>query len=74
MVRGTAGFLQNERAFGRGELKSQFWDNAHTVAAGLRVPKPLGDAFIKLVKMLIARGAAAFKPSYVVANVPGTLP
>src|SRR5437588_7274624 len=32
------------RAFERGESKSQFWENAHTVAAGLRVPKPLGDA------------------------------
>ncbi len=31
------------RAFERGESKTQFWDNAHTVAAGLRVPKPLGD-------------------------------
>src|ERR1700691_3664977 len=30
------------RAFERGELKSTFWENAQTVAAGLRVPKPLG--------------------------------
>jgi len=32
------------RAFERGEAKSEFWQNATTVAAGLRVPKPLGDA------------------------------
>lgn len=32
------------RAFEQGESKSEFWENAHTVAAGLRVPKPLGDA------------------------------
>jgi len=32
------------RAFEQGESKSVFWENAHTVAAGLRVPKPLGDA------------------------------
>src|SRR5271156_3867840 len=32
------------RAFENGESKSQFWENAQTVAAGLRVPKPLGDA------------------------------
>jgi threonine synthase len=32
------------RAFERGEAKSEFWENATTVAAGLRVPKPLGDA------------------------------
>jgi threonine synthase len=34
------------RAFQRGEQRSQFWDNAHTVASGLRVPKPLGDFLI----------------------------
>jgi len=34
------------RAFERGETRSQFWDNAWTVAAGLRVPKPLGDFLI----------------------------
>jgi threonine synthase len=34
------------RAFENGESKSQFWENAHTVAAGLRVPKPLGDALM----------------------------
>jgi threonine synthase len=32
------------RALEQGESKSAFWENAHTVAAGLRVPKPLGDA------------------------------
>jgi threonine synthase len=32
------------RAFENGASKSSFWENAHTVAAGLRVPKPLGDA------------------------------
>ena len=34
------------RAFDRGEARSQFWENASTVAAGLRVPKPLGDFLI----------------------------
>ena len=34
------------RAFEKGEPRSQFWDNAHTVASGLRVPKPLGDFLI----------------------------
>jgi len=34
------------RAFERGEARSQFWENATTVAAGLRVPKPLGDFLI----------------------------
>ena len=34
------------RAFAHGETRSQFWENASTVAAGLRVPKPLGDFLI----------------------------
>jgi threonine synthase len=34
------------RAFERGETRSEFWQNASTVAAGLRVPKPLGDFLI----------------------------
>src|SRR6202049_410159 len=34
------------RAFERGEQRSQFWNDAHTVASGLRVPKPLGDFLI----------------------------
>jgi threonine synthase len=34
------------RAFEQGEARSQFWENAWTVAAGLRVPKPLGDFLI----------------------------
>src|SRR5216684_2462706 len=34
------------RAFEKGEVRSQFWDDAHTVASGLRVPKPLGDFLI----------------------------
>ena len=34
------------RAFERGEPRSEFWENAWTVAAGLRVPKPLGDFMI----------------------------
>jgi threonine synthase len=34
------------RAYEKGEQRSQFWENAHTVASGLRVPKPLGDFLI----------------------------
>ncbi len=34
------------RAFDRGEQRSEFWQNATTLAAGLRVPKPLGDVLI----------------------------
>jgi threonine synthase len=31
------------RAFEENQERSRLWENAHTVAAGLRVPKPLGD-------------------------------
>jgi threonine synthase len=40
----AAGCQPVVRAFENGEAKSVFWENAHTIAAGLRVPKPLGDA------------------------------
>ena len=34
------------RAFQQGASHSQFWKDASTIAAGLRVPKPLGDVLI----------------------------
>src|SRR5262249_5393099 len=34
------------RAFEEHQERSKFYDNAHTVAAGLRVPKPLGDFLV----------------------------
>jgi len=34
------------RAFEQGTERSEFWQNAATVAAGLRVPKPLGDFLV----------------------------
>ena len=34
------------RAFENGDMRSQPWENAHTLASGLRVPKPLGDFLI----------------------------
>jgi len=39
----TTGCQPVVRAFESGETKTAYWDGAHTVAAGLRVPKPLGD-------------------------------
>jgi len=39
----AAGCQPVVRAFERGDEQSEFWEGAHTVAAGLRVPKPLGD-------------------------------
>jgi threonine synthase len=34
------------RAFNEGAERSRAWENAYTVASGLRVPKPLGDFLI----------------------------
>jgi threonine synthase len=34
------------RAFEQHQTKSEFWQGASTVASGLRVPKPLGDALV----------------------------
>jgi threonine synthase len=34
------------RAFEAGETRSEFWQDAATLASGLRVPKPLGDFLI----------------------------
>jgi threonine synthase len=42
----TEGCQPVVRAYEEGGQRSQFWDNAHTVASGLRVPKPLGDFLI----------------------------
>ena len=45
------------RAFERHEQRSEFWENATTVASGLRVPKPLGD-FLILEAVRKSGGAA----------------
>jgi len=45
------------RAFDRHESASIMWDNAATVAAGLRVPKPLGD-FLILADVYASHGEA----------------
>jgi threonine synthase len=53
----AAGCAPIVRAFERGERKSDFWENAHTVASGLRVPKALGD-FLVLDAVRESGGAA----------------
>jgi threonine synthase len=42
----AAGCAPVARAFEVGETVSQMWQDAHTFASGLRVPKPYGDALI----------------------------
>jgi threonine synthase len=45
------------RAFQENETRSRFFEDAHTVAAGLRVPKPLGD-FLILEAVRASKGIA----------------
>ncbi len=45
------------RAYEEGEATSRFWEDAYTVASGLRVPKPLGD-FLILDAVRASGGAA----------------
>jgi threonine synthase len=42
----AAGCQPLTRAFKAGAARSEIWNDAHTVASGLRVPKPLGDFLI----------------------------
>jgi threonine synthase len=53
----AAGCAPVVRAFDRGEPVSTLWQDAHTFASGLRVPKPYGDALI--LEILRASGGVA---------------
>ncbi len=53
----SAGCAPVVRAFERGEAVSRMWQDAHTFASGLRVPKPYGDAII--LEIVRASGGTA---------------
>jgi threonine synthase len=53
----AAGCAPVARAFDQGEAVSQMWQNAHTFASGLRVPKPYGDSMI--LEIVRASGGTA---------------
>jgi threonine synthase len=53
----AAGCAPIVRAFEEGEPRSRFFEDAHTLAAGLRVPKPLGD-FLVLEAVRASLGTA----------------
>ncbi len=53
----AAGCAPIVRAFDQHAKHSEFWDDASTVASGLRVPKPLGDSLI-LSDLYDSHGAA----------------
>ncbi len=57
----AAGCAPVVRAFESGAEHSEFWNDAHTVAAGLRVPKPLGDAL--MLEAIRASGGTAIAVS-----------
>jgi threonine synthase len=53
----AAGCSPVVRAFEQGEAVSRMWQDAHTFASGLRVPKPYGDAII--LEIVRASGGVA---------------
>jgi threonine synthase len=53
----AAGCAPVVRAFEQGETVSTMWQDAHTFASGLRVPKPYGDALI--LEIVRASGGTA---------------
>jgi threonine synthase len=53
----AAGCAPIVRAFDQHSEQSEFWENAATVASGLRVPKPLGD-FLILDDLYASNGEA----------------
>jgi threonine synthase len=53
----AAGCAPIVKAFQEHHESSEFWNNAATVASGLRVPKPLGD-FLILEDVYASRGEA----------------
>ncbi|MGA2219305.1 MAG: pyridoxal-phosphate dependent enzyme [Terracidiphilus sp.] len=53
----AAGCAPLARAFDQGAAVSRMWENAHTFASGLRVPKPYGDSII--LEIVRASGCVA---------------
>jgi threonine synthase len=53
----AAGCAPIVKAFEHRDANSEFWNNAATVASGLRVPKPLGD-FLILADLYASNGEA----------------
>ncbi|MCL6481589.1 MAG: threonine synthase [Firmicutes bacterium] len=53
----AAGCAPVVEAFEKGGESCEFWEHAHTIASGLRVPKPLGD-FLMLAAIRSSSGTA----------------
>lgn len=66
----TTGCAPIVRAFTRGDEKAELWENAHTVASGLRVPVAVGD-FLMLRAIRESKGTAiAITDEELLAELP----
>ena len=65
----AAGCAPVVRAFEAGDLASQAWQDAHTLASGLRVPKPYGDYLILEIVRASGGTAAAVSDDAILASL-----
>jgi threonine synthase len=65
----SAGCAPVVRAFDQGEPASKMWQNAHTAASGLRVPKPYGDYIILDILRQSAGTAVAVTDDQIFASL-----
>src|SRR6202050_991358 len=67
----AAGCAPVARAFEQGAAASTMWENAHTFASGLRVPKPYGDALILEIVRSSGGSAVASDDAEILASILG---
>jgi threonine synthase len=65
----AAGCAPVARAFNQGETVSTMWQDAHTFAPGLRVPKPYGDSMILEIVRASAGTALALTDDEIFASL-----
>ena len=67
----AAGCAPVVRAFETGEAASEIWQDAHTLASGLRVPKPYGDYIILEIVRASGGTAVAVSDEAIFASLRG---
>jgi threonine synthase len=65
----AAGCAPVARAFDEGAPASRMWEDAHTFASGLRVPKPYGDAIILQIVRASEGTALALTDDQIFASI-----
>ena len=65
----AAGCAPVARAFDEGKTGSEFYQDAHTFAAGLRVPKPYGDSIILEIVRASGGRAMAVDDAKILASI-----